>query len=44
VQTILGRHGGHLSVDSVEGEGSRFTLRVPIGDAAGAARAAEPAA
>ena len=30
VQTILGRHGGHLSVDSVEGEGSTFTVRLPL--------------
>lgn len=30
VQTILERHGGGLSVESVEGEGSTFTLRVPL--------------
>jgi signal transduction histidine kinase len=30
VQTILDRHGGQLSVDSVEGEGSTFTVRVPV--------------
>ena len=36
VQTILDRHGGNLSVDSVEGEGSTFTVRLPIG------RTAEP--
>lgn len=31
VQTILDRHGGNLSVDSVEGEGSTFTVRLPVG-------------
>lgn len=30
VQTILDRHGGGLSVESVEGEGSTFTLRMPL--------------
>jgi signal transduction histidine kinase len=30
VQTILDRHGGGLSVDSVEGEGSTFTVRLPL--------------
>jgi signal transduction histidine kinase len=30
VQTILARHDGVLAVDSVEGEGSTFTLRVPL--------------
>lgn len=30
VQTILDRHGGVLSVDSVEGEGSTFTMRLPL--------------
>jgi signal transduction histidine kinase len=30
VQTILDRHGGSLSVDSVEGEGSTFTVRMPL--------------
>jgi signal transduction histidine kinase len=30
VQTILARHDGSLAVDSVEGEGSTFTLRVPL--------------
>jgi signal transduction histidine kinase len=29
VQTILDRHGGSLSVDSVEGEGSTFAVRLP---------------
>ena len=33
VQTILARHQGALTVDSVEGEGSRFTLRLPLADA-----------
>jgi len=30
VQTILDRHQGTLSVDSVEGEGSTFTVRLPL--------------
>ncbi len=30
VQTILDRHGGSLSVDSVEGEGSTFTVQLPL--------------
>ena len=30
VQTIMDRHGGSLSVDSVEGEGSTFTVRLPL--------------
>jgi signal transduction histidine kinase len=30
VQTILDRHSGQLSVDSVEGEGSTFTVRLPL--------------
>jgi two-component system, OmpR family, sensor kinase len=30
VQTILDRHSGSLSVDSVEGEGSTFTVRLPV--------------
>jgi two-component system OmpR family sensor kinase len=34
VQTILDRHEGTLSVDSVEGEGSTFTLRLPVRTAA----------
>jgi two-component system, OmpR family, sensor kinase len=29
VQTILDRHEGSLAVDSVEGEGARFTFRLP---------------
>lgn len=29
VQTILDRHGGNLAADSVEGEGSTFTVRLP---------------
>ena len=29
VQTILDRHEGGLSVESVEGEGATFTLRLP---------------
>jgi signal transduction histidine kinase len=41
VQTILARHEGSLAVDSVEGEGSTFTLRVPLArtDASEPARA-----
>jgi signal transduction histidine kinase len=30
VQTILSRHEGNLAVSSVEGEGTTFTLRVPL--------------
>ena len=30
VQTIMDRHGGSLSVDSVEGEGSTFTVQLPL--------------
>jgi two-component system OmpR family sensor kinase len=30
VQTIMDRHGGNLSVDSVEGEGSTFTVQLPL--------------
>lgn len=30
VQTILDRHGGTLAVESVEGEGSTFTIRLPV--------------
>jgi two-component system, OmpR family, sensor kinase len=39
VQTILGRHGGELAVESVEGEGTTFTVQLELartvgGDAA----------
>ena len=30
VQTILDRHGGALAVESVEGEGTTFTVRLKI--------------
>jgi signal transduction histidine kinase len=30
VQTILDRHDGSLAVDSVEGEGSTFTIKLPV--------------
>lgn len=30
VQTILDRHDGSLAVDSVEGQGSTFTIRLPV--------------
>ena len=30
VQTILDRHDGTLAVDSVEGEGSTFTIKMPV--------------
>jgi signal transduction histidine kinase len=30
VQTILDRHSGTLSVDSLEGEGTTFTVRLPV--------------
>jgi signal transduction histidine kinase len=29
VQAILDRHAGALAVESVEGEGSTFTIRLP---------------
>jgi two-component system, OmpR family, sensor kinase len=35
VQTILDRHNGSLSVESVEGEGATFTVRLPISAASG---------
>ena len=31
VQTILDRHGGSLSVDTLEGEGTTFTVLLPLG-------------
>jgi signal transduction histidine kinase len=31
VKTVIELHDGHVSVDSREGEGSRFTVRLPIG-------------
>jgi signal transduction histidine kinase len=43
VQTIIGRHQGTLAVDSVEGEGSRFTLRVPLASSPQSTGAVVPA-
>ncbi|MDG9702802.1 SpoIIE family protein phosphatase [Streptomyces sp. DH37] len=46
VKELVGLHGGTITADSVEGEGTVFTIRLPMGSArppAGpAARAAEP--
>ncbi len=30
VKMVVDRHGGHIAVQSREGEGSRFTIRLPI--------------
>lgn len=32
VRHVANNHGGHVSVESREGEGSTFTLRVPLGE------------
>ena len=39
VQTILDRHSGMLSVDSLEGEGTTFTVRLPLSPGAFSLRA-----
>ncbi|RPK56820.1 Sensor histidine kinase TmoS [Streptomyces sp. ADI96-02] len=33
VQELVGLHGGDISADSTEGEGTRFTIRLPFGAA-----------
>ncbi|WP_311922706.1 SpoIIE family protein phosphatase [Microbispora sp. H10836] len=33
VQELVGLHGGTITADSIEGEGTRFTIRVPYGAA-----------
>ncbi|WP_299535878.1 SpoIIE family protein phosphatase [uncultured Streptomyces sp.] len=33
VQELVGLHGGTISADSTEGEGTRFTVRLPLGSA-----------
>jgi PAS domain S-box-containing protein len=33
VQELVGLHGGTISADSAEGEGTRFTIRLPYGSA-----------
>ena len=33
VQELVGLHGGSITADSAEGEGTRFTIRVPFGSA-----------
>lgn len=44
VQTILDRHEGQLAVDSVEGEGATFTLRLPTSTRPFPPTSAEPGA
>lgn len=43
VKTVVSLHGGDVSVESREGEGSKFTLWLPLRPPAAAARAAVPA-
>ncbi|GLW91106.1 SpoIIE family protein phosphatase [Actinokineospora globicatena] len=33
VQELVGLHGGTITADSIEGEGTRFTIRLPFGHA-----------
>lgn len=40
VKTMVEQQGGSISVDSIEGEGSRFTVRLPAAAAAGDVRLA----
>jgi signal transduction histidine kinase/DNA-binding response OmpR family regulator len=40
VYGILARHGGEIALDSVEGRGTTFTVRIPVRDAAPAGPAA----
>jgi len=44
VHSIVSRHGGHISVESEEGNGTRFTLYLPASGKGIAEKAAQPAA
>ncbi|MET0237783.1 MAG: SpoIIE family protein phosphatase [Kibdelosporangium sp.] len=44
VQELVGLHGGTITADSTEGEGTRFTIRLPFGSAHLSADALLPAA
>ncbi|MFF3849806.1 SpoIIE family protein phosphatase [Streptomyces sp. NPDC002328] len=44
VRELVGLHGGTITADSVEGEGTRFTVRLPFGSAHLPADALVPAA
>lgn len=39
VKMVVDRHGGSVTVESREGEGSRFTIHLPIADASGGGEA-----
>jgi signal transduction histidine kinase len=36
VRMLVELHGGHVDVDSVEGQGTTFTVRLPLGSVAAA--------
>ncbi|MFI1654812.1 SpoIIE family protein phosphatase [Streptomyces sp. NPDC020472] len=44
VRELVGLHGGTITAESVEGEGTRFTIRLPFGTAHLPAEAVAPAA